>query len=254
MATACAVVVAATATASAAFAASWGSGVPVCAAAGCAEDGTQRCSGCKSAFYCSGGCQAGHWRQGGHKQQCKRLRRRQQEAKRSPAPHQPSAPAAVARSGAAAEVARAAVAAEGGAGSGEGACCWICLHEGPDEEGGALLRGGCACRGEAGWGHVACVAKHAVKQWQAPRGTGGRTDGWKRCPTCKQPYKGPMRLGLAQAWSARVAGRPAEDGERRTANAFLGNALNINGQHVEAVAIYREELAVRRCLYGQRPR
>ena len=90
----------------------------------------------------------------------------------------PSGVAARHSSDAAGEVILPAVAVDGGV----GVCCWICLDGGPHEDGGALLRGGCGCRGEAGWAHVACVAKHAVRHKQARNAW----NGWEARPTCQQ--------------------------------------------------------------------
>lgn len=43
-------------------------------------------------------------------------------------------------------------------------CCWICLAEGPNEEGEPLLNGRCSCRGSAGYFHLDCVTEHAKSQ------------------------------------------------------------------------------------------
>ena len=39
--------------------------------------------------------------------------------------------------------------------------CWICLEEGSDEEGKALLSGRCSCRGSSGCFHLSCVVENA---------------------------------------------------------------------------------------------
>ena len=72
--------------------------------------------------------------------------------------------------------------------------CTICLDSEPPP-----IQSGCACRGDAGLAHVACLIKGAVKQ-QAQRGN----KLWWECQTCKQAFTGPMRTRLAEAWGGRV--------------------------------------------------
>mmetsp|Transcript_6527 Transcript_6527/g.14345 ORF Transcript_6527/g.14345 Transcript_6527/m.14345 type:complete len:103 (+) Transcript_6527:377-685(+) len=47
----------------------------------------------------------------------------------------------------------------------EGATCWICLC-GSNDDDEPLLRG-CACRGDAGYAHVSCLADSAEKKSKA---------------------------------------------------------------------------------------
>ena len=93
--------------------------------------------------------------------------------------------------------------------------CWICL--GSTTEGGntELIRG-CACRGSAGLAHLACLidlSKSKLEKLTQP--TTDNLKGefqptpvqkeevcmspWEHCDTCKQPYVGVVRLGLARA-------------------------------------------------------
>ncbi|CAN0375314.1 unnamed protein product, partial [Ectocarpus sp. 12 AP-2014] len=46
-----------------------------CAAPGCMEPTSQRCSSCKTAKYCSRECQRRDWIVGGHKDRCRELAR-----------------------------------------------------------------------------------------------------------------------------------------------------------------------------------
>ena len=50
-------------------------GAPFKPCAGCGRPSEQlrSCSGCRSAAYCSRQCQLKHWKEGGHKRECKRL-------------------------------------------------------------------------------------------------------------------------------------------------------------------------------------
>ena len=85
--------------------------------------------------------------------------------------------------------------------------CWICLEDGPDDNGAPLVRD-CSCRGETSAGyHLSCIIDYAkvktnkaidlldrkhktVKNFHEP---------WKRCPNCQQPYMGIVSLHLAEA-------------------------------------------------------
>ena len=78
--------------------------------------------------------------------------------------------------------------------------CIICLDTSPRP-----IQSGCACRGDSGLAHIACLVRAAASQ-QAQRGN----DVWRECQTCKQHYTGAMQTGLAEAWWSRVAGNAAE--------------------------------------------
>jgi hypothetical protein len=82
----------------------------------------------------------------------------------------------------------------------DGGACIICLDTSPPP-----IQSGCACRGDSGLAHIACLVRAAASQ-QAQRGN----DVWRQCQTCKQDYTGAMRTGLAEAWRSRVAGQAAE--------------------------------------------
>ena len=43
----------------------------------------------------------------------------------------------------------------------EARCCLICYEEGPDENGDPVRNGLCACRGELGYFHSACLVEAA---------------------------------------------------------------------------------------------
>lgn len=85
--------------------------------------------------------------------------------------------------------------------------CWICLEDGPDDDGQPLVRD-CACRGETSAGyHVSCLVDYAkVKTNEAidlrekeHKVVENVNRPWKFCPNCKQPYLGAFRLQLAKA-------------------------------------------------------
>ena len=119
--------------------------------------------------------------------------------------------------------------------------CTICLD---DDAYPLPIQCGCGCRDAAGCAHVACKAECA--QHHGP----GYHPGWVECPTCKQEYTGPMRLGLAEALCTRLQGRPTEDEHRMCAQNDLGKAYSQAGRLAEAEALYRGLLAVRRRVDG----
>ena len=93
----------------------------------------------------------------------------------------------------------------------DGGACIICLDTSPPP-----IQSGCACRGDSGLTHIACLVQAAASQ-QARRGS----DVWQQCQTCKQGYTGAMQRGLAEAWRSRVAGQAAESDERLNAESNL---------------------------------
>ena len=87
--------------------------------------------------------------------------------------------------------------------------CWVCL-ELADTGGAAAAPTGCACRGSAGRAHLSCLiaaARHKTDRHN-------RHTAWGWCPTCKQSYTGPMRVGLARARWAPLRDGLEGGGER----------------------------------------
>ena len=90
-----------------------------------------------------------------------------------------------------------------------GASCWICLEEGPDEEGKPLIRN-CSCRGQSGFSHVSCIIKYAQKKTlqldESKTASGDYMLGgphwqpWKTCPNCNQDYNNELLLELAESY------------------------------------------------------
>ena len=111
----------------------------------------------------------------------------------------------------------------------DGGACIICLDTSPPP-----IQSGCACRGDSGLAHIACLVRAAASQ-QAQRGNGV----WRECQTCKQDYTGAMRTGLAEAWRTRVAGQAAETTERLEAENNLACSLVHQGKDAEAEPMFR---------------
>jgi hypothetical protein len=193
---------------------------PKCANGGCTKLGLHRCGGCKGVMYCSAACQKVHWKQGGHKQECKK-------------------PATDARPAGVATVATSAAVGRGG--SCEGSCI-ICLEGDPRP-----IQSGCACRGDAGLAHVECRAEDAAHRMKN-RGDGA---GWWECGTCGQRFTGAMQLGLACAWWSTAQRLPEENEQRLWATSNLANAFAQQGKYAEAETLYHDVLAVRRRVLGR---
>ncbi|KAL3798449.1 hypothetical protein ACHAW5_007401 [Stephanodiscus triporus] len=82
----------------------------------------------------------------------------------------------------------------------EGASCYFCLDEGPDEEGEPLVRD-CSCRGDsAGFAHLSCIVHYAEHKSTLEANSPAFTTSWEDCPNCKQPYQNKLSLDLASAF------------------------------------------------------
>ena len=110
--------------------------------------------------------------------------------------------------------------------------CFICF-DGITEEGARPIRSGCACRGEAGLAHLECRVKDAEARGPAPHV-------WWLCATCKQPFTGPMRMGLAEANWSRMRDLPEDDIMRKTAAHNLASSLYEQGRVGEAEKMQRD--------------
>ena len=91
---------------------------------------------------------------------------------------------------------------------------------------------GCACRGERGQAHVACMTERAASL----QGT-LRTVAWTTCQVCGDDFMGEMRLSLARAWDTRTSDRQPGDDERVAALTNLGHALTHAAKFDESIAI-----------------
>jgi tetratricopeptide (TPR) repeat protein len=101
--------------------------------------------------------------------------------------------------------------------------CWICLEEDScRQQALGPLQRGCACRGDAGYAHMACLADWARA---AQEDAHNSQPAWTRCPTCKQDYTGDVQLCLARARWGHVANEALDSPERLAASAQLASAL-----------------------------
>ncbi len=118
--------------------------------------------------------------------------------------------------------------------------CVICLECDPSP-----IRLGCACRSDAGVGHVACFASAARVQ-RTNRGTCA----WWECQICKQAFSGEMRTGLASVWVSD-SGSGVESYETVSAGANAAAALDLDGRYADAERVSRDALGAARRVLGE---
>jgi hypothetical protein len=87
----------------------------------------------------------------------------------------------------------------------DGASCWLCLEEGPDDSGAPLVRD-CSCRGHSGIAHLPCLIKYAESKSRdfVERGAHVRSDifdgaFFDKCPNCKQTFQGDVAYKMTKA-------------------------------------------------------
>jgi hypothetical protein len=195
----------------------------------------KKCGRC-STRYCGAACQAQHWKEGGHDQLCKKI-------KKAGGAEQYNA------NNKYAEVV--VVAAEKCAEDTKGQTCYICtqaLHLKTKE---GLVRM-CACRGTAGFAHVSCLAEQAkILVAEAEENNLDVQSRWKRwhmCSLCEQEYHGVVIGALGWACWKTYVGRPEADWLRRSAMTALGNSLGLAGHHEDALCVKEARLSMLRRL------
>ena len=104
---------------------------------------------------------------------------------------------------------------------------------------------GCACRGDSGHVHVACLVEAAVAQ-KAHRGFAV----WRVCQTCKQSFTGALQMSLATVWKARTSHLPIGDMERPAAEWHFACAQMDAGDHVGAEPTLRMLHQLFACVCG----
>jgi hypothetical protein len=81
----------------------------------------------------------------------------------------------------------------------DGAACYFCLDEGPDETGKPVVRD-CSCRGyDAGYAHLSCMIKYAQQKCTTLVGKLDFVVPWYECLSCKQPFKHQLALAMSSA-------------------------------------------------------
>jgi tetratricopeptide (TPR) repeat protein len=195
----------------------------------------KKCGRC-STRYCGAACQVQHWKEGGHDQLCKKIKR-SGGAEQYNANNRYTEAVAVAATACAEDT--------------KGQTCYICtqaLHWKTKE---GLVRG-CACRGTAGFAHVSCLAEQAKILFEEAEANNLDWDAknarflrWDTCSLCKQRYHGDVMCALGWAcWKAYV-GRET-DQVQGMAMTVLGNSLSSARRLEDALAVREADLAMLR--------
>jgi hypothetical protein len=197
----------------------------------------KKCGRC-STRYCGAECQVQHWKEGGHDQLCKPIKKAGGAEQYNANKKYTEAVAA---------------AVEKCADDTKGQTCYICtqaLHWKTKE---GLVRG-CACRGTAGFAHVSCLAEQAKllvaeglenNLAQKASTEWGR---WHTCSLCEQKYHGVVQCALGWACWKTYVGRPETDQVRGLAMTVLGNGLSVADHHEDALVVREADLSMARRL------
>jgi len=193
----------------------------------------KKCGRC-STRYCGPECQVQHWKEGGHEQLCKKI-------KKAGGAEQYNADKKYTEA--------VAVAVEACADDVKGQTCYICtqaLHWKTKE---GLVRG-CACRGTAGFAHVSCLAEQAkILVAEAEENNLDRKvqhqrwSRWYACSLCEQRYHGVVFCALEWACWKTYLGRPETDKARIAAMGQLGIGLYATRQVADALSVQQAQLA-----------
>ncbi len=200
----------------------------------------KKCGRC-STRYCGPECQVQHWKEGGHDQLCKRI-------KKAGGAEQYNANQRYAEA--------VTVAAEACADDTNGQTCYICtqaLHRKTKE---GLVRM-CACRGTAGLAHVSCLAEQAKilvaeaeENHLGSKAFNSRFQRWHHCNLCEQEYHGAVLCALGWACWKTYLGRPEADELRGLAMTNLGNGLSAADHDEEALMVREAEFSMLRRVGG----
>ena len=192
--------------------------------AACGVSGAKKdCGRCKTS-YCSAACQTQHWKEGGHKDLCKRI-------KRGGGAEQYHADKKYAEA--------CAEAIEGCAEATKGRTCYICRDERSTE---GLVRG-CACHTTEGFAHLSCLARQAqilvAEDEENNLDIGPSWQRWYVCNLCGQYFHGAVRCALGWACWKRYEGRQQNNGVRNMAMYQVANAIYFDKQYGEALPLLR---------------
>ena len=96
--------------------------------------------------------------------------------------------------------------------------CWLCLEEGSDATGKALIRD-CSCRGTSGFAHISCIINYAEHKGRQCYESSNQNSTdvcryFKFCPNCNQEYQNDVQGDLSEAMVSFVE-RKIHDGTPR---------------------------------------
>ncbi len=198
----------------------------------------KKCGRC-STRYCGPECQVQHWKEGGHDQLCKPI-------KKAGGAEQYNANTKYTEA--------VTVAAEACAEDTKGQTCYICTQKLHWKTKEGLVRG-CSCRGTAGFAHVSCLAEQAqILVAEAEENNldnnalNERWMRWSQCSLCEQRYHGVVCCALGWACWKTYVGRSETDQVRGMAMTLLGNGLFCGNHHEDALSVREAELSMERRL------
>ncbi|CAH0379074.1 unnamed protein product [Pelagomonas calceolata] len=187
----------------------------------------KKCGRC-STRYCGPECQVQHWKEGGHDQLCKPI-------KKAGGAEQYNANKKYSEA--------VTVAAEACADDTKGQTCYICTQAVHRHTKEGLVRM-CACRGTSGFAHVSCLAEQAkILVAEVEENNLGheafneRWTRWYSCSLCEQGYHGVVACALGWACWKTYVGRPDADSARRLAMTMLGNGLSEAKHYEDALTV-----------------
>jgi hypothetical protein len=198
----------------------------------------KKCGRC-STRYCGPECQVQHWKEGGHDQLCKLIKKAGGAEQYNANNKYTDAVA---------------VAAEACADDTKGQTCYICTQAVHWKTKEGLVRM-CACRGTAGFAHVSCLAEQAKilcdeaeeNNLYGERGF-ARWARWYSCSLCEQEHHGLVLCALGWACWKTYVDRPETDSARGAAMSLLANGLSEAEQHKDALSVQEAELSMMRRL------
>eukprot|EP00985_Skeletonema_marinoi_P027708 scaffold23173_cov168-Skeletonema_marinoi.AAC.1 len=116
----------------------------------------------------------------------------------------------------------------------DGASCWLCLEEGPDDSGAPLVRD-CSCRGHSGFAHLACLVQYAESKSMDLTERGAHMVShifeekfFQQCPNCKQSFQGDISYDMTKAQLAFIE-REFKDVDRWNLIALLQRIVVLDG-------------------------
>jgi hypothetical protein len=196
----------------------------------------KKCGRC-STRYCGPACQVQHWKEGGHDNICKKIKKAGGAEQYNANTKYTDAVAAAAKK-----------CAE----DTKGQTCYICtqaLHWKTKE---GLVRM-CACRGTAGFAHVSCLAEQAKILFAeaeennlAAKVKQEKWDRWHDCSLCEQRYYGVVACALSWACWKTYLGRPETDMFRIMAMNVLGAGLHAADHNEDELSVREAELSTLR--------
>jgi tetratricopeptide (TPR) repeat protein len=193
----------------------------------------KKCGRC-STRYCGPECQVQHWKEGGHDQLCRPI-------KKAGGAEQYHANKKYAEA--------VAVAVAKCADDTKGQTCYICTEAVHRHTGEGLVRG-CACHTTEGFVHVSCLAEQAkILVAEAKENNldlkvqNERWNRWYTCSLCKQGYHGVVRCALGWACWKTYVGRPEAHQIRSVAMSLLGLGLHDAEHYEDALSVREAEMA-----------